>query len=937
MRQNDGRQDRVAAWAVLGLGGALVAAGCGGGGGSAPKDPPDQALYAKSISVPNYTGIFLDEDIRLEFSAPVKEGSINPDSIRIRTGPTGGIAPFGEFVRGIFMVDKGNGNRIVIDRDQITENLVGRVERSGNPGRIADNIRFDLGNDSPPGSNGVRRPLFDRSEQATITFVPEIPTRAALDDTGYGALSTYAVIVPGYPTTNTLENLAGSPALSPGGRVFTSTFTTVPLTASKVFLGAESAGVPRVIHSSPFNGSGPVALTDPIKIRMSQPLDPRTVDVTQFSVELVSVPAPYPQIPVSVFLAQQRLGKCEITLTPINPLPSDGVIRVTMGTGIEDLLGQAINPTVLSFSTGFGPPIDVGPFEEEFSTNTYEDAANTTAVWNGNKPYVDATPGELKAAFAPYAGDGSDGAFTATIGITTTLNTGSTVQRVYNYTTFTIPIGATVVASGSHPLVIRCQGAIDISGALLANGASGGIGFSSTDNSTSIAQGGTGGIAGAGGGPGGGGAFAVIGGGGNMDGLDGVGPGKGLGGFTGQNDSFDETTDPFWPRAKFGGADQSCQKATPGGAAYTYAACRQRECGGGGGYSTAGGDGDNDGATELSRNGATTPNGGKGGVTWGSATFSNASTSATVLVKDTGTGGTKTITLNGVPTLVAQQGGSGGGGGGGEDDRNSSNLLGTADSGDEGGGGGGGGGGAIQLVSYLNITVSGRVSCNGGRGGNTSVDEAQTDFGEGAGGGGGSGGSIWIQCRGTATVNSGAIMEALGGSGGSGYADGSSLVYVGGSGGEGRIRVEDGDGIISLPGTVQPNASTAAFAPALDLDSVALSQWISTGIFTPDFSQPIVDAAVLPAVGPGGAIRIFLEGAPEDVNTAVDDPFLAASTTFIKVYDTDIPGGFVAGNPWDLLDNNKWWRFKVEFHVDAFHTFTDPLPTVRALTVTISQ
>ncbi|NUN52050.1 MAG: Ig-like domain-containing protein, partial [Planctomycetaceae bacterium] len=477
--------------------GAFTAAGCGGGGGDAPKDPENALLYVKSFNLPNYSGVFLDEDLVIQLSAPADEDTINPDSVQFRTGAAGGTAPYGVFVRGVFMVDPDTATRVVVDPDQISENGIFRAERG--KVEVPDSIRIDLGNNEPRTSNGRRQPLFDRTKSSVITFVPEIPTRAALDDTGLAANSTYTVAVPGYPSTNTLENLNGQQLLSPNNRVFTSTFTTVFGTAPQLFLGSEAAGIPRVIHSSPFNGDTLVPVTSPIQISFSHPLDPRTVTPDKFTVEVVSMVPPYVVLPVSVFLAQQRLGQVAVTLTPINPMPADSTIRVTIDSGIEDLVGQAMVESVISFDTGIGGGGLVPPATEEFTATTDMDAALTTANWGNDRPYVGGVAGELTAAFAPYAGDGSDGAFTASVGLTTSLGTGASVQRVYNFTTFSIPIGAKVIAGGRFPLVIHCQGAVDISGELVLDGADGGNGFAGND-SNGLATGGLGGSGVAGGG-----------------------------------------------------------------------------------------------------------------------------------------------------------------------------------------------------------------------------------------------------------------------------------------------------------------------------------------------------------------------------------------------------------------------------------------------------
>ena len=902
-----------------------VSAGCGGGGGGAPKAPEAAAIYALTFNLPNYSGVFLDEDLVLRLSAPVKEDSINPDSVRFRTGPAGGTTPFGVFVRGVFMVDPATGTRVVVDPDLGTTGFWdNEIERKGNLGRIPAASRIDLGRNS---TNGLRRVIFDKSERTYITFVPEVPTRAVLDDTGLAPASTYTVSVPGYPSTNTLENMAGQQLLSPNNRVFTSTFTTVPATAPQLFLGSESAGIPRIIQSDPVNGEVLVPVTKAITIYFSHPLDPRTVTPDKFKVELVSTTPPYLQLPVSVFLAQQRRFDIPVVLTPINPLPADSVIRVTVDSGIEDLLGQAMVTSNISFSTGFGSGGFVDPSVEEFTDESNSDVANTSSNWNNSKPYVGGVSGELTAAFAPYAGDGTDGAFSAPVGLITTLNTGSVTQRVFNYTTFSIPIGATVAVNGNFPLVIHCQGAVDISGALVLDGSDGGNGLRG-DNAGGSATGGAAATGRGGGGSGGAGAMAVNGAGGNFDGLDGFGSGAGTGGHTGENDGG---TTNFWPRTIYTGGTQTCTNPP-----WNYEPCRQREGGGGGSFGTAGTSAENIGATLIARNGSLVPNGGLVGNTYGDGAMSSAtttSTTATVQVKDPlNLGGPlRTIVLNGIPTLV--QGGSGGGGGGGEDDKDASNLWGSADGSDEGGGGGGAGGGGVQITSYLTINVAGTISANGGNGGNSYDDVSGTQFSQGAGGGGGSGGAIWLQCRGTLTFQPGSVVTVDGGIGGQGFADGTNVLRLAGDGGLGRVRIEDADGNFANAPAV---ASTGAFSPALDLDSVATSVWQSTGIFTPKYLTPVIDADVFPALLFNGTIKVYYEGAPEDISDIADNPDTANSTGWILVYDSTA-GGLIAGDPWTILDDNKWFRYRVNFHVDAFHTFTDPLPTVRSIKVDYQQ
>jgi hypothetical protein len=939
---------------------AAAGTGCGSGGGPSPKPADSANLYVKSFSAPNYSGIFLDEDLQFVLSAPVLDESINPDSIQMRTGPSGGTAPFGTFVRGVFYVDPSTGTRIVVDPQFVSPSLVNLLENGKRDyTRIPANARIDLGNDEPPESNGGRLVLFDRTQKDVVTFIPEIPTRAALDDTGYTPGANYTVVVPGYPATNTLENLAGDQLLSPNNRIFTSSFRVISSVAPQLFIGSESAGIPRVIFSAPYNGADEVPVTSTIAIDFSQALDPRTVTPDKFKVELVSVPAPYPQIPVSVFLAQQRLGKIEVILTPINPMPADSTIRVTLDSGIEDLLGQALNQSTISFFTGFGPPTgcDCDPLEE-FDDISRQDGLVTTANWANSRPYVGGVAGQLTAAFAPYAGDGTDGAFNATIGQTTTLQTGTTAQRVYNFTTFTIPIGATVVAAGSYPLVLQCQDAVDVSGTLRLDGSAGGNGFRG-DSTSAGATGGAGGIGGPGGNPGGDGAFKTIGSGGNFDGLDGQGltPGSaGIGGNTGENDggtvapsswltnSPAGATTPFWPRpiytvptvgpSQCGAGNVNCSNPPK-----SYDPVRQREGGGGGGGSLAGGNSDNRGITLIQRAGESgSADGGYGGGTWGSSTFAGADLGASVKVKDPASppNGLRTIFLTNIPTLTAGMGGAGGGGGGGEDDSQGDSVhWGAADGSDEGGGGGGGGGGALQIRTFTTINVAGTISCKGGAGGGSYDDTSLTQFSQGAGGGGGSGGAVWLQCRGSMSIQGGAVIDVDGGVGGQGLADGTTTIYNGGLGAPGRILIEDADGAISNA----PAASVQRpFAPSQDLDSTAVSEFQNTFIFDPDYSSPVVDADVFPALPNNGTIKIYMEGAPENVSTGVDDPDTNNTTGWILVWDSTA-GGDVPGDPTAAMDaaHSKWWRFRVDFTVSALHLFTDPMPTVRSIQFKIAQ
>lgn len=118
--------------------------------------------------------------------------------------------------------------------------------------------------------------------------------------------------------------------------------------------------------------------------------------------------------------------------------------------------------------------------------------------------------GSLQAQTCWSAGTGADGAYSATSN--TTL-----VGGTYNFTTFNINAGDTVMVTGTQPLIIHCTGAVTIDGRLDAAGGAGADGVTYTAS-------GIGGVGVAGGANGGDGSFSSPT--GPLDGVDGVGAGS---------------------------------------------------------------------------------------------------------------------------------------------------------------------------------------------------------------------------------------------------------------------------------------------------------------------------------------------------------------------------------------------------------------------------
>jgi hypothetical protein len=867
-------------------------AGCGGsGGGGGAAD-----LWVRRFSVPNFTGILLDEDLTILFSAEVKESSLNHDSIRIRTGVSGGEAPRGTFVKGVFMVDPERGTRVVIDPDQVAPLQVLQAENEGLVSLIPVTARYDYDPEMKSPLNGNRQVLFDKSTSRgdTVTFAPEIPTEVSMVDTGLKSSATYSVVVPTFPALNTVQNMDGDPCLARYGQVFVSTFTTVPITSPQPFLGGESDVRPRIVNSSPANGAVDMPFDTRISLRFSQPLAPNSISTSNFFLVIASVPG-RPQIPVSLFLRQTRLGTVEVIMTPLQDLPVAGpppadpyVFEVSVNSGVLDLLGQTLVPVTISFSTG-GAGGTVQDVVESFDSNAKEDTTLTTANWNARFDYVGQEAGALVASFAPFAGSGADGPFIPNVGVTVVLPTGTSTPIVYNYASVDVGIGATIMASGNFGLVMRCQGDVSIQGRVDVRGSAGdpgGVGSSGSGP----ANGGAGGAAGVGGWPGGDGAMHVLDA-SNFHGHSGQGSGGGIAGHSG---------------------DQEAEGSPPDRTREAV----HREGGGGGAYATGGADSDADWAKLK---GSLTPNnGGSGGTPY-----------ALIVAPIVG-------------TLTSGFGGSGGGGGGAEDDVGTAGSLGNgvADGWDEGGGGGGGGGGGVQIVAYGNIAIEGEVLADGGAGGST-VNPA-TGISQGAPGGGGSGGAIFLQANGELSIAAGSSIFARGGPGGQGDGNGNDNPRIGGPGGEGFIRLQDSDGVITIPaGTVEPEtASTVStFIAPLTLESDGYSGWYNQFIATPNYGEPVVDYTL----GPGdesNSIFIDVQGSRENVLTPGPDPVdpdsdpLRINTTNWKRIFTN---GIYSTGIIDELDNYQYLRFRVEFSIDPSHEFIDTLPKVTRIRIPVSS
>jgi hypothetical protein len=269
----------------------------------------------------------------------------------------------------------------------------------------------------------------------------------------------------------------------------------------------------------------------------------------------------------------------------------------------------------------------------------------------------------------------------------------------------------------------------------------------------------------------------------------------------------------------------------------------------------------------------------------------------------------------GDPELAVILGGSGGGGGG---DGSNGNVL-PED--ENTGGGGGGGGGAVLFSVGGNLSLVGRLSVDGGRGGDGGQDRGAVIAG--AGGGGGSGGSCKIQAANIAPINAGtARFSAVGGD--RGRAGGGAGGNFGSAGASGRLRIEvldrnmDGtpDEVVLAPGValIDPLPTLDVLGDDTLGKSFAISRFLDTGTVRNRFFFDGSDAMTgLVRIGPdvqdiqvpgglpsGTSIRVLFQGVPG----SVDDP---------RIPDVAAAGPFTS----QISDLNglQFIRYRIEFDV----------------------
>jgi hypothetical protein len=503
------------------------------------------------------------------------------------------------------------------------------------------------------------------------------------------------------------------------------------------------------------------------------------------------------------------------------------------------------------FAIAGGPPATPAQFVENF-----DDATQLASV----SSYVAIDGGGL-AVFGDTldaGGDGSDGAFVAAAG-TTAMDTDGTIvvggvpqsrRGVWNFTSLTVPAGATLRFHGPWPARIRVLGDVSISGVL--NLSAGAINpallganppYEAGPRTGAVNNGGVSGPAEASGGVG--------------------NAGGGAGGRSSHADVFNPPTEYCPPTVAavhsylgergFGPSVLGVPNTDPldgffagggGGRSGFFPASFVGEQGGYGGAggtgATLGGDGQPRVATNCSP--TSTP------------------------VCPVGVGG------DGLPLAIAaaavvpplflapfsvQTAGSGGGGGGDRLETNSPPMN------DEQGGAGGGGGGSLRLstLGALSFGAGSALVANGATGSSGAVLAGN--------GGSGSGGQLWLTALGGLTATAGVNLQVIGPARFGGTTTAGCSLQAAGGGGQGGVQIEGPLGTVPL---TSANVSTGAVVQSLATGPAGVvaaeirSGWIDTGVFAPSYAGATI-VSTLGTVS-GATLVVTFEGAhANDVGT----------------------------------------------------------------------
>lgn len=818
---------------------AAVALGlhaCGGGGGGGQLELTD-------ISVPNNAIWEINRPIELTFSEPVDFGSINANSISVRT-------PQGEPALGEFSL---------------------KVDSSGSV------------------------------KPSVVVFQPRCPTKSDLSDAGLQPDSTFYILqVLGADITlgSAVKAASGATLAQSQQRVFT---TPPGTTAQNVFLDTK-LGSPGVVlrpkgaeniteatHIELFDGSKRYFEIDPLAptgvavedfsatepdypinlfsdntsqyalvVVFNQPVSPDDSNISSDRVELqfsTNGGVDWTPLDTTVELeANCTSAGARVRIEPIGVLPQDADLRVVVSADFQDIVGeQGLLPlsnfapfrTRSEASTLFGDPASSDPDDpskiladeifESFTvggtaTGSFEQVQPTFP-----EPQAEWGDGRLKASFDFIGTGGPGGTFDWVVKAGTTellttetdtinggpgFTTGQTqtvVNGIVNVANLRVEEGATLRITGPNPAQIFATGKVEIFGTIDISGLNA-LPVSQL-NSANIPQPGAGTLAGSGKGGRGSPLTTTS----SPKGEDGFGAfGVPSGGGTGGEGGY-----------KAGNNDEGRRGGGGGGGSFanpnTIAGNIQAQPGFDGAPNAKGALDDE-----------SPPTGGPAGPSvfvdtvvaeyTGSDVFGTTAVQETVendffgLFYDPGLDSSDADDVFLLGELDMALAGTGGGGGGDTMKTDSFPSPVFNISNDKKGGGGGSGGGQLQLLSLGDVVLGANavILADGGNGGEGESTAGTNQVG--GGGGGGSGGHLIIQTSGRLDLSAGpanGAVSALGGGGAKGKGDSTSGQGAGGSGGAGVIQIHlvdfsaetDGGAVIPPAGSTADQALDALTAP----------------------------------------------------------------------------------------------------------------------------
>ena len=697
---------RVTPSRFLSLSSLALFAACSGGGGTTGSSSTGGSFLALRTDPNDNATLFLNDAVRIDFSQPVDFATVNLSTVG-------------------FQVLDGFGN-------VVAEPVAGT---------------FAIGT-SPGDTDAGRRLLFE----------PRLPTNDQFSNGGFRPGRTYLVQLVGGSAVNgtILRDTRGRPLEVPVSFRFN---TANGAAASQLFRDTVLGGPRRVsLQLSPSaDQSGAVQLNElgskglEVRLRFDQPLNPSSTNVP------VAIPTdPLTRSPNNrgrVFLEYDDpvLGEsvwlpsdaeleansssgATLVLRPLGVLPNNALVRVIVERTLEDISGES-NVANAAFNRVFGTFRTRRAYDQQFDAvvQDFQATSQLDLAAAFPEPVAEVGPGYVKAGF-DFEGTATNVEFEPTAP-ETILNTNFTVVTPkegapfnvaggqFNFKNVKIPAGRTVRGTGSNPLVFLVTGSFEVAGTLSVRGGDGTR--VTTSGNANVPKAGGAGVCG--GGDGGAGS-----------------PSTTLRDLKGGNGN---------------GPLQASGKGGIGGALSCIAGCNRGAGGGGGSLATQG---DPNFKQKTQPPSATqvfsifqqqTGVGGNGclgvagaasrqlqGAVPGPTVFADARSDNNfwgVGVRFDGTALRITGELS-VPI------GGGGGGGGGDVSSSNCNVNDVNFEQDRSGGGGGGGGGVliVKALGPILIADTGRITADGGSGGDGEVSGSLATSLRAGGGGGGSGGMV---------------------------------------------------------------------------------------------------------------------------------------------------------------------------------------------------